>query len=219
MLPRASAGGGAAGVAVPGERTPMKGLGMAAGQTEVDRPEPDLLRPCVPVFIGLGANLGDAPARLQWALERIGQWPQVKLTGCSSLYRSKPIDCAPGDPDFFNAVVALQTRWTSMALLEALQCLELEAGRERPYRNAPRSLDLDLLLYGQAQMDSPRLVVPHPRMGARAFVLMPLAEIAPERVPPQALAAVSHQAIERCTGWPQDLILPRPQTPSAAGRL
>ncbi len=171
---------------------------MVARPTEADRLGHDPVRPWVPVFIGLGANLGDAPARLQWAVDRIGQWPQVQLTGHSSLYRSRPIDCAPGDPDFFNAVLSLQTRWTAMALLEALQSLELEAGRERPYRHAPRSLDLDLLLYGQARIESPRLVVPHPRMWERNFVLAPLAEIAPDHVPPQALAAVSHQPIERC---------------------
>ncbi len=173
---------------------------MVVTPAEPARTTCDLSRPWVPVFIGLGANLGDAPAQLQWAAERIGQWPHVQLTAHSSIYRSRPIDCAAGDPDFFNAVLALQTRLNAMALLEALQHLEHQAGRERPYRNAPRSLDLDLLLYGQGRIDSPQLVVPHPRMDQRAFVLVPLAEIAPERVSPQALAAVVHQAIERYPG-------------------
>ena len=84
------------------------------------------------------------------------------------------------------------------ALLATLQALEQAAGRERPYRNAPRTLDLDLLLYGNARIDSPRLTVPHPRLWTRAFVLHPLRELAPERVGARALAAVADQAIERC---------------------
>ena len=93
--------------------------------------------------------------------------------------------------------MALHTGLTAPALLDALQALELQAGRERPYRNAPRTLDLDLLLYGSARMESARLTVPHPRMTQRAFVLVPLAEIAQGRVSAEALEAVKHQAIER----------------------
>ena len=94
-------------------------------------------------------------------------------------------------------MAAVSTRLTAPDLLLALQQLEQRAGRERPYRNAPRTLDLDLLLYGDARIDSPSLTVPHPRMMERAFVLIPLAEIAPDLVPAAALAAVAGQRIER----------------------
>ena len=94
-------------------------------------------------------------------------------------------------------MVELETGLAAPALLAQLQRIEQEAGRERPYRNAPRTLDLDLLLYGSASIASAQLTVPHPRMLLRAFVLVPLAEIAPERVSSEQLAAVAHQAIER----------------------
>ena len=100
-------------------------------------------------------------------------------------------------PDYLNAVVALETRLSAPALLDALQALELQAGRERPYRNAPRTLDLDVLLYGSARIESARLTVPHPRMLLRAFVLRPLAEIAPDLVSANQLEAVRDQTIER----------------------
>ena len=96
-----------------------------------------------------------------------------------------------------NAVVQLSTRLPAPGLLDLLQKIERAAGRERPYHHAPRTLDLDLLLYGDARIDSPRLTVPHPRMGGRAFVLRPLAEIDASLVAPEALAAVAEQRIER----------------------
>jgi 2-amino-4-hydroxy-6-hydroxymethyldihydropteridine diphosphokinase len=92
------------------------------------------------------------------------------------------------------------TSLTAPALLRALQAIENAAGRERPYRNAPRTLDLDLLLYGVARIESPELTVPHPRMGHRAFVLVPLAEVAPALVNAQALQAVAGQGVERLAG-------------------
>lgn len=97
--------------------------------------------------------------------------------------------------------MALETGLSAPALLDQLQQLEQQAGRERPYRNAPRTLDLDLLLYGSACIDSPRLTVPHPRMRQRAFVLVPLAEIAPGWVSDEAMIAVQHQRIERLGCW------------------
>jgi 2-amino-4-hydroxy-6-hydroxymethyldihydropteridine diphosphokinase len=104
-------------------------------------------------------------------------------------------------PDFINAVAELATGLAPLALLAQLQALELQAGRERPYRNAPRTLDLDLLLYGDACIDLPELTVPHPRLSERAFVLAPLAEIAPGRVPADLLQAVLQvQRIERIPG-------------------
>lgn len=100
-------------------------------------------------------------------------------------------------PDYLNAVAEVATTLTAPALLDALLAIEQAAGRERPYRNAPRTLDLDLLLYGEARIHSTRLTVPHPRMGERAFVLVPLAEIAPQLVSAAALRAVAGQRIER----------------------
>jgi 2-amino-4-hydroxy-6-hydroxymethyldihydropteridine diphosphokinase len=96
----------------------------------------------------------------------------------SSAWRSAPVDA--GGPDFLNAVAALDTALAPLELLDALQAIELAHGRERPYRHAPRTLDLDLLLYGDVRLDTPRLTLPHPRLGERAFVLCPLLEISPE---------------------------------------
>lgn len=146
-------------------------------------------------YLALGANLGDPQAALPRAMDAIDALPQTRVTRRSALYRSAPLD-ADG-PDYVNAVVEVMTALPLPDLLDALQKLEQAAGRTRPYPNAPRPLDLDILLYGSARMDSPRLTVPHPRMGQRAFVLRPLAELAPERVDAQALAVVAGQAIER----------------------
>jgi 2-amino-4-hydroxy-6-hydroxymethyldihydropteridine diphosphokinase len=149
----------------------------------------------VDAYIGLGANLGDASAMLRWAREQIAAWQGVKLLACSGFYRSAPIDSS--GPDYINAVMGVSTLLPSYGLLTMLQNLEQKAGRTRPYRNAPRTLDLDLLLYGSARIQSERLTVPHPRMQERAFVLLPLHEIAPQCVGPQALERVRDQSIER----------------------
>ena len=154
-------------------------------------PEPAL----AVAYVGLGANLGDAAATVQAAMGDLARLPNTELLRRSSLWRSAPVG-AQG-PDFINAVVALRTTLSAPELLRALQALENQAGRVRPYPNAPRTLDLDLLLYGDAQIDSPALTLPHPRMAQRAFVLRPLAEVAPERVTPAALAAVVGQRLER----------------------
>lgn len=153
------------------------------------------VREPVTAYIALGANLGDAAAAVRAALQALDALPRTRVTARSSLYRTAPVD-AQG-PDFINAVAAVATRLTASALLQSLQQLERSAGRERPYLNAPRTLDLDLLCYGHARIDSPALTLPHPRMAQRAFVLVPLAEIAPERVSAQQLAAVAGQRIER----------------------
>lgn len=151
--------------------------------------------PPVTAYIALGANLGDAAATVQQAVRALATLPQTRLLRASSLYRTAPIESS--GPDYINAVAEISTALSPQALLAALQALEQAAGRERPYRNAPRTLDLDILLYGDVSIDSPTLTIPHPRMQARAFVLQPLAEIAPQRVSPSALAAVLDQAIER----------------------
>lgn len=155
----------------------------------------DLARPGVQAAIALGANLGDAVATVRQALVWLGALPGTRLLAASSLYRTAPWEAS--GPDFINAVALVDTRLTAPALLHAIQQLELQAGRERPYPNAPRTLDLDVLLYGQSSISSPRLTVPHPRMWQRAFVLHPLAEVMPALVSPQALSAVSEQVIEK----------------------
>lgn len=153
------------------------------------------------VFVGLGANLGDARATIDAAVAALAALPGTQLLRRSSLYRSAPVD-AQG-PDYHNAVVELQTTLTPERLLAALLALEQSHGRQRPYRHAPRSLDLDLLLYGQREQVSGTLTLPHPRLHERAFVLLPLLEIAPDAVHPRLgplapwAAAAAAQRIER----------------------
>lgn len=151
--------------------------------------------PEVTAYVALGANLGDPAQALRDALRALDAVSGVRLVRASSLYLTAPMDSR--GPDYVNAVAEVATALTAPALLDALQAIEQRAGRERPYRNAPRTLDLDLLLYGEGQIDSPRLTVPHPRLWMRAFVLVPLAEIAPQRVSAARLQAVSGQAIRR----------------------
>ena len=139
-------------------------------------------------WVGIGANLGDARANVLDAIGRLSRLPGARLVQTSSLYRTAPIDSS-GD-DYVNAVASLDTDLDAHALLQALFAIEQAHGRERPYRNAPRTLDLDLLLYGDQIIDdapgddTPDLIVPHPRMHERAFVLAPLAEVAPGLVIP-----------------------------------
>lgn len=154
-----------------------------------------MTRDPVHAWVGLGANLGDARATVEAALAALDGLPGTRLAARSSLYRTAPWEAS--GPDFFNAVAEVETRLTAPDLLRALRDLEHAAGRERPYVNAPRTLDLDLLLYGSATVSSAFLTVPHPRMWQRAFVLLPLAETAPALVPAVALDAVAGQAIER----------------------
>lgn len=151
-------------------------------------------RPDVTAFVALGANLGDAAQALRDAVATLGDTQGIRVVRASRLYRTAPVQST--GPDYINAVVEVSTTLTAPALLDALQAIEEQAGRERPYRNAPRTLDLDLLLFGGARIDSPRLTVPHPRMGQRAFVLVPLAEIAPLLVSAVQLDTVADQVIE-----------------------
>ena len=148
----------------------------------------------VTAFVALGANLGYTAQALRDALAALDGLPGIRVVRASSLYRTAPIQST--GPDYVNAVAEVSTTLNAMALLDALQAIEQQAGRERPYRNAPRTLDMDLLLFGGARIDSPRLTVPHPRMVQRAFVLVPLAEIAPALVSAAQLAAVADQTIE-----------------------
>lgn len=128
-------------------------------------------------YIGLGANLGDALATLKLAARQLEQTPGIDQMTMSRLYRTAPVDSS--GPDYINAVASIHTRLSASALLAALQNIEQQHGRQRPYRNAPRTLDLDLLLYGDETINEPHLIVPHPRMHERAFVLKPLSDLNP----------------------------------------
>ena len=154
----------------------------------------------VVAYIAIGSNLGDPARSVQLARLAVGGIPQTTVVVASSLYKSKPVDASGGD--YVNAVVKIETNLNAYRLLIELQRLEGQAGRALPQdrahlHNAPRTLDLDILLYGDAQMSSRTLIVPHPRMWQRAFVLLPLSEIAPELVSAEQLAAVSDQVISR----------------------
>jgi 2-amino-4-hydroxy-6-hydroxymethyldihydropteridine diphosphokinase len=157
----------------------------------------------VTAYVALGANLGDAASTILQAMQALDHLPLTRVTRRSSLYKTAPIitggesAAQSAGPDYTNAVVALETGLAAPVLLRQLQQLEQAAGRERPYRDAPRTLDLDLLLYGSARIESQELTVPHPRMAQRAFVLVPLAEIAPGLVPQAQLDAVAGQGIGR----------------------
>jgi 2-amino-4-hydroxy-6-hydroxymethyldihydropteridine diphosphokinase len=132
----------------------------------------------VRAFVGVGANLGDPRAQVVSAIAALRELPDTQCIACSSLYASSPVDAA--GPDYVNAVVALQTTLTASRLLQALHVIEAQHGRTRSTPNAPRTLDLDLLLYGEQRSDDPALTLPHPRLHQRAFVLKPLLEIAPQ---------------------------------------
>jgi 2-amino-4-hydroxy-6-hydroxymethyldihydropteridine diphosphokinase len=162
----------------------------------------------VTAYVGLGANLGGDTARLRSTL--ISAWqaltalPRTQVLATSSLWRSAPVDAT--GPDYLNAVVALETSLAPLSLLHALQAIEAAHGRQRPYRNAPRTLDLDLLMYGDEIWDISELTLPHPRLMTRAFVVKPLLELAPawpglaERLP-----ALADQPIDRLAvspDWP-----------------
>lgn len=152
-------------------------------------------------YLGLGANLGDARQSLKDAVVCLAQQQTITVLAKSSLYRTAPIDA--GGDDYYNLVVKLETSLSAQALLALCHRIEHHFGRERPFRNAPRTLDLDIVLYGQACVDEPDLVVPHPRAFERAFVLVPLVEIDPDVSIPghgradALLPAVADQRIEK----------------------
>ena len=153
------------------------------------------LRDPVAAFIALGANLGDRLQAVEWAVEQINALPLTTVTLRSSAYRSAPVGAS--GPDYVNAVIGVSTRLSAPDMLLKLQKIEQLAGRTQPLRNAPRTLDLDILLFGSGQIDSPMLTLPHPRMRERAFVLLPLAEIAPEWRSASQDQAITGQRIER----------------------
>ena len=149
----------------------------------------------VQVCVAFGANLGDAQATVLQAIQDVGALANTQLLIASSLHASAPHEAI--GPEFVNAVAMYDTDLPPLELLDALQNLETIAGRERPFLNAPRTLDLDIIFYGDVALDSPRLTLPHPRWQERAFVLVPLAEISPEKVSPALLSSVSNQPVSR----------------------
>lgn len=153
-------------------------------------------------YVGLGANIGEPRRQIEAAIAELEKLPDTNSVLASRLYRSAPVGY-PDQPDFLNAVARIDTGLDPEALLGHLQEIEKRHGRERPFAGAPRTLDLDLLLYGEQTIASTRLTVPHPRMHERAFVLMPLLEIAPEAAIPgrgragELLAGCADQFVER----------------------
>ena len=140
---------------------------------------PVVTTPASPIraYIGIGANLGDAQATVEQAFAWLDALPSTRVTERSWLFRTAPIDA--GGDDYVNAVAAIDTSLCAADLLQALQTIETDHGRLRPYPNAPRTLDLDILLYGQQKMQTPHLTIPHPRLTQRAFAQIPLLQIAP----------------------------------------
>jgi len=153
-------------------------------------------------FVGIGANLGDTVGHVRLAIEALAALTGTRLVAASSLYRTAPADFTD-QPDFINAAALVETTLAPRALVERLQAIEDRAGRTRAFKNAPRTLDLDLLLYDDRVIEEPGLVVPHPRLHERAFALAPVVEIDPECVIPgrgparECLDACADQRVER----------------------
>jgi 2-amino-4-hydroxy-6-hydroxymethyldihydropteridine diphosphokinase len=153
--------------------------------------------------IGLGSNLNQPDAQIETALGELDAIPGARLSAWSSLYRTAPLDVPSPQPDYVNAVALVRTELSPLALLAALQAIEARRGTRAAYRNAPRALDLDLLLMDRCELASATLTLPHPRMHERAFVLIPLIEIAPEATIPghgsarALLQALAHDPRQR----------------------
>ena len=148
-----------------------------------------------PAYIGIGSNLEHPRAQVERALGELAELPRSRLLARSSLYRSAPLGYE-AQPEFINAVARLDTELAAAELLARLQAIEAEHGRRRSFANAPRSLDLDLLLFGEQRISGPELTVPHPRMHERAFALVPLIEIAPDaQIPGRGSAAALAAAL------------------------
>jgi 2-amino-4-hydroxy-6-hydroxymethyldihydropteridine diphosphokinase len=156
-------------------------------------------------YVGLGANIGDPRRQLELAIEALKMLPETEIVQVSGIYKSAPMGYLD-QPDFLNAVARLETKIPAEQLLEHLQKIEQRQGRKRPFTGAPRTLDLDLLLYGDRILDTPQLTLPHPRMHERAFVLRPLLDLDPDASVPgkgaarDLLAGRGGQIVERADG-------------------
>ena len=179
---------------------------MAASGPDAELAVPPARPPSKAIaYIGLGANLGNSADTLRQALRELSSTQGIEDCVASPFYRSAPV--AASGPDFVNAVVRLRTTLAPLDLLDALQAIERRHGRQRPYRNAPRTLDLDLLMYGDLRLETPRLTLPHPRMRERAFVLLPLRDLDEKMVLDGEtldawLARCGDQAIQRLPAAP-----------------
>ena len=156
----------------------------------------------IPAYVAIGANLRDPAQQVAAGVEALAMLPNTRLAAVSPLYRSAPVGYAD-QPDFVNAVAKIETALTPRELLDALLGIERGFGRVREVKNGPRTLDLDIVLYGDEQVNEPGLVIPHPRMQERAFVVVPLADIDPEQVVPglgrarDLLAGVDATSLEK----------------------
>ncbi len=166
------------------------------------------------VYIGMGSNLAAPAEQLRSAVQALAQLPGSRLIGVSDFYQSDSL--LPGQPRYTNAVAAIETAMAPLDLLDALQAIEIDQGRERHERWGPRTLDLDILLFGDRLIDEPRLKVPHYHMQARAFVLYPLAELAPAsltfadgRTLAELLAACPFVGLERLSPSAESNQLPQ----------
>ncbi len=174
---------------------------------EGSRDKQAIRRTPVRVAVGLGANLGDRLANLCLGIRALRQLPDCAALQLSAIYETGPIDCA--EPwSFLNAVAAFETRLAPVALLQRLLAIEQRLGRRRPYPNAPRALDLDLLLYGDERIEKEGLTIPHPRLQDRLFVLTPLREIwSAEELPGLGASAAKLEANRKSRGRAEDVIL------------
>ena len=137
----------------------------------------------IPAYVAIGSNLRDPVQQVAAGIEALAMLPNTRLAAVSPLYRSAPVGYAE-QPDFVNAVARIETALAPRELLDALLGIEREFGRVREMKNGPRTLDLDIVLYGDTQVNEPGLVIPHPRMHERAFVVVPLADIDPDQLVP-----------------------------------